>query len=367
MPARTSGLQRDLNLVKRRSWLFIPFAVLGILAALFIGRATGNSNAVASITLDTTVHDLVIGGDRGLRIFEAQEMTSDDRFRQKVKDAVGDQDFDFGRYAISLSPISVADGISRGILTVSITDPDEAKAKKYRQAFVDVFYNEYTSQDGLYRTRFVDLKKDVAEKNESLYLALYGQLKAAPGAQNANIDQLLETRGQDAPSATSYKEQADLEGKLAEVNGLLASAGSASPAALAAVASSVLGQPVGAGDAQAALTLRKASLEAAITAYKKSAVGIAEAQLDGDTLRLLDLARGYRQVKDESYIRLANAQVAVASAESHMDTSYTESGGLAGQTSGRIAVAIAVTIVFGLIAIYTVEWLSQARSGTSEA
>ena len=32
---------------------------------------------------------------------------------------------------------------------------------------------------------------------------------------------------------------------------------------------------------------------------------------------------------------------------------------------GRVAVAIVVTIVFGLIAIYTVEWLSQAR-GTAD-
>ena len=72
MPPGTSGLERDLNLVRRRAWLFIPFAILGILAALFVGRATGDSNAVASLTLDTTVHDLVAGGDRGLRIFEAQ-------------------------------------------------------------------------------------------------------------------------------------------------------------------------------------------------------------------------------------------------------------------------------------------------------
>ena len=69
MPPGTSGLERDLNLVRRRAWLFIPFAILGILAALFVGRATGDSNAVASLTLDTTVHDLVAGRDRGLRIF----------------------------------------------------------------------------------------------------------------------------------------------------------------------------------------------------------------------------------------------------------------------------------------------------------
>jgi hypothetical protein len=29
---------------------------------------------------------------------------------------------------------------------------------------------------------------------------------------------------------------------------------------------------------------------------------------------------------------------------------------------GRVAVAIAITLVFGLIAIYTVEWLRPSRS-----
>jgi hypothetical protein len=47
-----------------------------------------------------------------------------------------------------------------------------------------------------------------------------------------------------------------------------------------------------------------------------------------------------------------------------VDTSYTFSGGLAGSLLGRIAVAIAITVVFGLIAIYTLEWLSQARSSS---
>ncbi len=366
MPPGTSGLERDLNLVRRRAWLFIPFAILGILAALFVGRATGDSNAVASITLDTTVHDLVIGGDRGLRIFEAQEMTSDDRFRQKVKDAIGDQDFDFGRYAISLSPISVADGISRGILTVSITDPEKVNAEKYRQAFVDVFYSEYMNPGGLYRTRFVDARERVAEENQVQYLEGYQKLKAAAPA-NVNIDELVETRGNNVPSAITFEQQTKMQAELAQIDAALAGSGSSTPGALAAVASSILGQPVAAADAQAALQLKRATLSAAIPAFNKSSTTIAEAQLDGPTLRLLDRVRGLRQVKDESYIRLANSEVAVNSAESHMDTSYSFSGGLAGSIVGRIAVAIVITIVFGLIAIYTLEWLSPARSSTNEA
>ncbi len=366
MPPGTSGLERDLNLVRRRAWLFIPFAVLGILAALFVGRATGDSNAVATITLDTTVHDLVIGGDRGLRIFEAQEMTNDERFRQKVKDAIGDQNFDFGRYAISLSPISVADGISRGILTVSITDPDKAQAEKYRQAFVDVFYSDYTSPEGLYRRRFVETREAVAEENQSVYLDAYAKLKAA-APPNVDIDALLETRGTTTPGTITFEQETKLQAQIAEIDGALAGAGTASPAALAGVASSILGQPVGAADAQSALALKKAALVAALGSLNKNSTSIAEAQLDGPTLRLLDTARGLRQVKDESYIRLANAQVAVNSALSYMDTSYSFSGGLAGSLIGRIAVAIVVTIVFGLIAIYTVEWLSPARSSANGA
>lgn len=366
MPPGTSGLERDLNLVRRRAWLFIPFAVLGILAALFVGRATGDSNAVASLTLDTTVHDLVIGGDRGLRIFEAQQMTNDPRFRQKVKDAIGDQNFDFGRYSISLSPISVADGISRGILTVSITDPDKANAEKYRQAFVDVFYSEYTSQEGLFRVRFIENKEKVAEDNQKDYLEAYQKLKAA-APPNVNIDAFLETRGNTPPSQATLEEQAKLQDQIAEIDGALAAAGSSSPAALAAVASSILGQPVGAADAQAALTLKKSALVAALATSSKSGLTVAEAQLDPSVLRLLDSARGLRQVKDESYVRLANAQVAVDSALSYIDTSYSFSGGLAGSLIGRIAVAIVVTIVFGLIAIYTVEWLSPVRSSNNAA
>ena len=364
MPPGTSGLERDLNMVRRRAWLFIPFAILGILAALFVGRATGDSNAVASLTLDTTVHDLIDGGDRGLRIFEAQEMTSDERFREKVVAATGDPNFDFTRFAISLSPISVGDGISRGILTVSITDPEKTLAEKYRQAFVDVFTAEYMNPDGLFRTRFVDRRRDVAQQNDALFQQALQQAKAAVEAKGLDINTFLETRGSDAPSSTVFDQQAEIRLQIAEVDGLLANIDSASPGAAAAAASSVLGQAVAAGDAKAALALRKAALEASLKTLAASSPTLAETALDAATLALVDEARGLRAVKDSSYIRLANAQVAVDSAESHVDSSYTFSGGLAGSLVGRIAVALVVTIVFGLIAIYTLEWLSPARSNT---
>ena len=362
MPPGTSGLERDLNLVRRRAWLFIPFAILGILAGLFVGRATGDSNAVASMTLDTTVHDLVAGGDRGLRIFEAQEMTNDPEFKEKVLAAIGEEGFDYGRFAISLSPISVADGISRGILTVSITDPEKAQAEKYRQAFVDVYTQEYMNRDGLFRTRYVDRRAETALNADAALADSLQKLEAAVQGKPVDLDILLETRGQNAPTTVAYESMADMRRELAEVNAAIASTGSLSGTAAATVASSVIGQPVAAGDAQAVLNGRKAILEAAIAEFARSSPTIAETTLDKDTLFLLDLARGRRQVKDESYIRLANAQVAVDSAESNIETSYTFSGGLAGSLLGRIAVALVVTIVFGLIAIYTVEWLSQART-----
>jgi|GEM_PF-2108377 len=366
MPPGTSGLQRDLNLVRRRAWLFIPFAVLGILAALFVGRATGDSNAVASLTLDTTVHDLIEGGDRGMRIFEAQQMTSDPAFKEKVLAAIGEEGFDYSRFSISLSPISVGDGISRGILTVSITDPEKAEAERYRQAFVDVFIAEYTAPDGLFRTRFVDTRRETAQNNADNFWEAYDKLEAA--LQPLGIDPaiLLETRGTVSPTIAAFEQQAELQREIAEVDGALSTIGSASPAGAAAIASSILGQPVGAGDAQAVLTARKASLEAALKSLRTSSPILAETQLAPEVVALLDEARGLRAVKDASYVRLANAQVAVDSAESRVETSYTFSGGLAGSLLGRIAVAIAITVVFGLIAIYTLEWLSQTRASSED-
>jgi hypothetical protein len=362
MPPGTSGLERDLRLVRRRAWLFIPFGILGLFAALFVGRATGDSNAVASMTLDTIVHDLIDGGDRGLRIFEAQQMTSDPEFRQQVIAATGEPDFDYGRFAVSLSPISVADGISRGILTVSITDPEKATAEKYRQAFVDVFTSEYTAPDGLFRERFVERRRNVAIRNDAQFQAAYQKAKTAVEGTGVELDLLLETRGTVSASLSTFEQRAILQSKLAEVNGAIAALDGATSSAAAAVASSVLGYPVSPGDAQPALAFRSAALRVALDTFEAASPVLAETRLTPEQLALVDEARGLRAVKDSSYIRLANAQVAVDSAESNIETSYTFSGGLAGSALGRVAVALAVTVVFGLIAIYTVEWLSQARS-----
>ncbi len=63
-------------------------------------------------------------------------------------------------------------------------------------------------------------------------------------------------------------------------------------------------------------------------------------------------------------MRVANARIAIGSSDSTLEIERTFTGGLAGSIVGLIAVVLAVTLVFGLIAIYTVEWLSQVRRGS---
>ena len=72
MSPQPTGLRRDLNLIRRRAWLFIPFFLLGIVIAYVFGSVAGEANAVASLTLDTLIQDVSQSGDRGFRIFEAE-------------------------------------------------------------------------------------------------------------------------------------------------------------------------------------------------------------------------------------------------------------------------------------------------------
>jgi hypothetical protein len=361
MPSETSGLQRDIQVIRRRWWVFIPFAALGLLAALAIGAVSGGSTAVATMTLDTTVHDLVVGGDRGLRIFEAQAMTADPAFKEKVIAAIGEPDFDYARFSVSLFPISVGDGISRGTLTVSISDPEKAKAERYRKAFVDVFTAEYTKPDGLFRTRFVDRRREVAANAEADYQAAFQRLAQATAGKGVDLAALVETRGEANPLVFVTQQRVELERQLAEAKGALAAVPGASPEAAAAVASAVIGQPVQTGQAGPVLSARVAALEAALKEYSQLAPALPEQQLDAATQALLSEVRGLRQVRDTAYVNLGNAQIAVRSAESRIETSYSFSGGLAGTLAGRVAVALAVTVIFGLAAIFALEWLSPSR------
>ena len=244
MPTGTSGLDRDIALLRRRAWLFLPFAALGLLAAIFVSPLTGESSAIATLALDTTVHDLVNGGDRGLRIFEAQQMTGDPRFREKVIQQIGEPDFNFGRFDISLKTISVADGVSRGDLTIGIADDDKAAAERYRQAFVDVFIAEYTADEGLYRTRFIDRRRQVAEETSDEFNKIFAQLQARAEPLGINVLPYIDARGFISPSTEDYAEQSRIGRELAEVDGAIAAIRGASDGVAAAVASGILGQTV---------------------------------------------------------------------------------------------------------------------------
>jgi hypothetical protein len=369
MPGRTSGLERDLNLVRRRWWLFIPFLLLGTLVSFALGSLAGEANAVASMQLETVVYDVFTGGDRGLRIFEAQSMTGDQRFKQEVIAATGDQNFDYARYSISLNPISVADGVARGVLTVSVKDNSKARAESLRQDFVDVFTKEYTTPDGLFRTRFIDKRKAVADAADKEYQASVKNLNdvARSNGVTLPLDDLSYVHSAGALVNELNRQEAALQADLAEVKAARDNIASGKyPAETnASIAAAALKTPL-TGDPLQALAGRQATLEAAIASVRKLRLDQSDIALDPDLLKALDDVREKGQVRLEAYGKIANAEAAVTAAESNIDTSYSFSGGLAGTLIGRVAVAVAVTIVFGLIAIYTLEWLSQVRSKVAD-
>lgn len=336
MPPRTSGLQRDLNLLKRRWWVFIPFLLIGALIALSFGSFAGKANAVATMQLETVVQ-LATGGDRGLRIFEAQAMAADPRFKEKVTDAIGDPTFDYARFSIALAPISVADGVSRGILTVSILDDDKATAEKYRAAFVEVFTKEYQAPDGLYRQRFITKVQATTDTFEKQFFDAYNELRPKLEALNLPIDEMIRPRNTTAVSLLDElnKQEAELIRKA--------------------------GDQEAAGDtAGAAITRRSIAL------LRQQRDAMADGGFSIEIQSGIDHVRTLNEKKHESYGYLNNAVVAVTSAQSDISTSYTFSGGLSGSNKGRIAIVLAVTLVFGLIAVYTIEWLSQIRSNSQE-
>jgi hypothetical protein len=361
MPGAASGLSRDITLIRRRAWLFIPFFVVGLVLALFIGRVAGQANAVASMQLETVVQDLVFGGDRGLRIFEAQAFTSDEEFKAKVRARLNDPNFDFSRYNVTLSPISLADGVSKGVLTVSITDDSLVEAERLRSVWVEVFTEEYELSEGLFRTRFISKKQEVADLNEKLYQEAVEGLKPTAAAGGLALDELLRTRGIQGTIVEAYnREEASATRELAQITAVLAN-----PSLITGLqASIVLGVPVADAGAEQALRGRQAVLTASIADLAKRRFAYSDAALGAEFVAALDNARALWDIKHESYVRLNNARVAVTSAQSTIDTSYSSAGGVSGTLLGRVAVVTAVTLVFGLIAIYLWEWLSQVRSKT---
>lgn len=363
MPGVASGLQRDVRLVRRRAWIFIPFLIIGIFIAISFRSVAGDANAVASMQLETVVQDLVLGGDRGLRIFEAQSMTGDAEFKKKVVEATGNQNFDYARFSIALTPISVADGVSRGILTVSIQDANKAEAERLRAAFVTVFAQEYTSLDGLFRQRFISKKQAVADLAESDFESAAKALRPIIEAKGLPFDEVVRSQGGDA---TIIGELNRIEAKNLADTAQINAAQAASGGVTGVQASVILGTTVTNEQAAAALTARKEILSSTIAQIRSVRISLSDVSFDKATLGELDRIRQLGAIKAESYIRLNNAKVAITGAQSSIDTSFSFSGGVAGTLYGRIAVAIAFTIVFGLIAIYGWEWLSQVRSQAKE-
>ncbi|MCA9829740.1 MAG: hypothetical protein R3B97_10460 [Dehalococcoidia bacterium] len=363
MPGLTSGLQRDINLVRRRAWLFIPFLFVGILAALFIGRLAGNANAVATMQLETVVNDASIGGDRGLRIFEAQSMTSDVEFQAMVLEAIGDPEFDYARFSISLFPISIADGVARGILTMSISDASKAESERLRDAWVAVFAREYTEPDGLFRTRFIRTKQAVLDLADSQYNDSVAALRALPAAEGLPLDEIVRTPGLVGSLVAELNvQEARIRAEGAEVQAALAS-----PPVSGIQASAVLGFAVSDAEAGPALRDRARVLDGALQALASRRLSLSDSSLPPDVLDAVLQVRSFNALRNDAQLRLNNAGIAVASSQSSIETSYTSSGGIAGTLFGRIAVVVAVTLVFGLIAIYVFEWLAQVRAGSPAA
>lgn len=369
MATETTGLQRDLQLIRGRVWLFIPFFVFGLLMAFVFSSVAGKTNAIAELELDTVIHDATFGGDRGLRVFEAQSMTEDREFIASVLAAINEPDFDYSDFDIELRPVSLASGISRGTLIVSIKANGKANAERYREAFVEVFTYEFLELDGLWRTRFIDAQTAVSADAESRFREGYALLEAAGAERGIVVDELFRSGQNTSPLDSLNVQEAELNRELILAIGALAAIreGGLSDTGAAALASGILEVEVAPGDAEAVLEGWILANEIALAHIQGLINAISDGSFDAEFLALLDSVRALDRVKEQSYIRLENARIAVNSSVSTLEVDDTFSGGLGGSIIGQLAVVLTVTLVFGLIAIYALEWLSQLRSGLSKA
>lgn len=363
MAAGTSGLQRDLILIRRRAWLFAPFFVLGVLAAFAFSAVAGETTGVAELELDTVIHDAGGGIDRGLRIFEAQSMTSDPAFEAMVVDAIGDPEFDYDRFDVKLRPLSVAAGISHGTLTVTIKDRSRKNAERYRDAFVEVFTREYQEPEGLWRMRFIRAREHAAEAAEAAFAEAYARLAAATDGMDLPIDQLIRVEPQRHPQDALAEQEAEVRRQLLQAEAALVAIAGVSPASAAAVVSGIVGQAVEPGDASAVLQAHVDALRSTLDGIQQRSQALSTAGLGPELTALIAEVRALNEARAESALLLAEAKVAVEASESSLEVDTELTGGLGGTIAGQVAVVLAVTVVFGLIAIYAVEWLSQVRSG----
>ncbi|MGH2632958.1 MAG: hypothetical protein ACRDG3_06070 [Tepidiformaceae bacterium] len=368
MTPRTSGFDRDIRLIRRRAWLFIPFFLLGIVVALFYTRVSGKTNAIGTIGIQTVIHEVFTGGDRGFRTFEADQMTRDPAFKKEVIDAIGDPNFDYARFGIALSTVSIGDGVSSGSETVAIQDSNPSLAQKYRNAWVTVFIKEFTSADGLFRATATNKRKAVVDQAEKNYADDFAKLTALAKTQGvtAPLDQIAQPNRDRSVTEGLNTQQADLMTQLAQVQAAETTIGAGTDAATAsALASSALQAPVS-GDPAAALKARATTLTAAIAAISQQRAAMSDGSFSPEFQSLLDNVRQESAVKDAAYQNYNDGKAAAVSVRTDVAPVYTQSGGKGSSLIGRVAIVLVVTIVFGLIAIYAWEWLSQVREGADD-
>jgi hypothetical protein len=284
-------------------------------------------------------------------------MTEDERFKQKVAAASGDPNFDYSRYGISLSPVVMSDSVGQGTLTVAVSDPDKVHAEQLVKLFASVFTTEYTAQDGLFRQRFIESKQQASDAAEQQYQDAAAALRPLVEAKGLPFDEMVRTD----PSLIGglNTQEADLEAQRAEVAATLAG----SPTGVAA--SGLLGHPVSDGDARAALEAQQKVLDAALASVRARRLALSDVSLDAGLAGQIDNVRALGRTRNESLLRLNNANGVVSSAETDITTSYPVSKGVGDTLQGRIALVLVVTLIAGLGAIFGIEWLSQPAPDVS--
>lgn len=368
MTPRTSGLQRDVQIIRHRAWLFLPFLALGIIVAVVFSRVGGNTTASATMQLQTAVSD-VVSGASGFEIYQAQAMTRLPQFRQEVLQAIGDKSFDYSRFNIVLNPNVASGGVSSGNLVVTISDSQVANAQKYVSDFVTVFTREFTSATGLFRTMYVQQQQAVATAAEEQYTQAYQRLQTLASQAGVTVpaSQLVSGSSQSTPYSTELaQKRADLAAQQTEIQSALASLAGASPGTAAGVASSILQEPVTAADAMSTLQAASATLSSAIKTIDAELGTASGSALPTDVRAQLDKVLALGAMRNAAATYVANAEITVNSALSTVDASYTTSGGHLNSKLGLAAIALGITVVFGLIAIYLIEWLSQLRESEQD-